>query len=638
MNFLRIVSSDLTPFSGYVKYLHNGRAVSSGAFEKTSARSFELWLPRRWGTSSVSLLICAENGEQVARISAEYTDFDKNSDVYVADISALDLPDGLYFMKLRLLTAAGELYGVKGKGREIVLSESDGGNLFQFSIVDFAYPLHKAYRGGIIYHIFVDRFFRSGKVPVRDDAILLDDWYSEIPEYPPYPGAYLENNTFYGGTLYGIVEKLDYIKSLGTSMIYLSPIFEAYSNHKYDTADYMTVDAMFGGEEALKLLISEAEQRGIGIILDGVFNHTGSDSIYFNKKGRYPSVGAYQSQNSPYYSWFDFKSYPDDYTCWWNIEILPRINPSVKECAEYFVGKGGVIEKYAKMGIAGIRLDVADELSDEFIARIKKTLYKNRADSILYGEVWEDASNKIAYGKRKTYYLGKELDGVMNYPYRVGIIDYIRNKSTDLFEYALNEVTFNAPKRVRDMQMNLLGTHDTERIITVLAGRSAAGCSNKELLSVRLSDEERGVGENRVKLAYTILATLPGIPAVFYGDEVGLEGYKDPFNRRPFPWRSMNENILAHYRKIGEIRKGTDAYVDGDFELLSLTRDVLAFKRTKGNSSYITLVNNSSSPITVKLSGRSEELIFGSKGSSFAVPSESAHIYKTNSKTEIEIV
>lgn len=192
-----------------------------------------------------------------------------------------------------------------------------------------------------------------------------------MPEYPAYPGAPLKNNRFYGGTLLGIIDKLEYIRSLGVDTIYLSPIFDAASNHKYDTADYMSVDSMFGGEKAFKALIKKAHEYGIGIILDGVFNHTGSDSIYFNKYGHYKTLGAYQSKKSKYYSWYDFKNYPDEYTAWWGIDILPRIHPDKPDCRKYFVGKDGVIAKYASMGIDGFRLDVADELSDDFIAEIK---------------------------------------------------------------------------------------------------------------------------------------------------------------------------------------------------------------------------------------------------------------------------
>jgi glycosidase len=227
--------------------------------------------------------------------------------------------------------------------------------------------------------------------------------------------------------------------------------------------------------------VSEAKEKGIGILLDGVFNHTGSDSVYFNQKGRFPSIGAAQSPDSPYYSWYHFYSYPDSYECWWNIDILPRINPGEPSCAAYFVGEGGIIDRWASIGIAGMRLDVADELPDDFIANIKARLSLKNPESLLYGEVWEDASNKIAYDKRKQYYLGNELDGAMNYPLRDGILRYLREGNVSSMRYYIDEVMPNTPRRILHTQMNLIGTHDTLRAITALVGESPEGHTNAEL-------------------------------------------------------------------------------------------------------------------------------------------------------------
>ena len=638
MNFLRISPSDISYSKGKITYLHDGKDIGSGAFELKEKATLRILLPRFVGAVSVCLSIYSESLSLISEEKLELADFDYQNDTYLLDVSALSLPTGLYFMRLQLDTPAGVLYGVKGKATEIIFKERDEGNSFQFSLVDFKYPFPDKYIGGTIYHVFVDRFFRSGNGPVREDAIIIEDWDNGIPEYPEYPGAHLENNTFFGGTLFGVAEKLDYIKSLGVNLIYLSPVFEAYSNHKYDTGDYMRVDAMFGGDEALKMLIQEAESRDIGIILDGVFNHTGSDSIYFNRRGRYGNIGAYQSKSSPYYNWYDFQSFPEKYTCWWGIEILPRINPDVKECGDFLAGNGGVIEKYAKMGIAGFRLDVADELSDNFIKRIKSTLSKSDAPTLLYGEVWEDASNKIAYDTRKKYYLGDELDGVMNYPLRVGIIDFLKKGNCSALEYALTDVMFNAPKRIRDMQMNLLGTHDTERIITILSGDSSEGKSNRELSTLYLTEEQRNTGRALVKLAYTILATLPGLPTVFYGDEVGLEGYKDPFNRRPYPWNNPDAEIRNFYIKIGNIRSTSFVFGDGDFRLIHIDNKLLIFERSKGGKSYITAVNNSDTAVTLKFEKRVKALLTELNTQSVKLGAKSAEIIKTVEFNNIEII
>jgi glycosidase len=382
---------------------------------------------------------------------------------------------------------------------------------------------------------------------------------------------------------------------------------------------------MFGGDDALSELITEAKKRGIGIILDGVFNHTGADSIYFNRYGTYPTLGAYQSKQSDFYGWYTFNSHPDDYVSWWGIEILPRINTGNPSFESFILDK--VIPKYRDMGIAGMRLDVADELSDDFIKRIKKAL-SEKGDTLLYGEVWEDASNKIAYGKRKRYYLGKELDGVMNYPLRDGIIRYIKKADASALLYALNDVTDNAPKHIRDVQMNVLGTHDTERILTVLGGECAEGKSNKELSSLRMKNEEREYATVLLKSAYTVIATLPGIPSVFYADEAGLEGYSDPFNRMPYPNSPCNE-LLSHYRKIGEIRRNASVYADGNFELIVLTEELLAFSRYKNKDVYLTVYNNATVPYSVDFEKATEELTEGVKTKHHRIPPKTAKIFKT---------
>ena len=617
MNPYRIDRRDLEFAKCKIVYLHDGKDIGSGAFDNTKNAEIRILLPRTVGAVSVSVNVFNESFSEEKSYKCNHI----SSDLYLDTYSFF--PDrsvvGLFFFDFKIISAAGMLFGKKGKGRDLRLSSDRNGDCFQLSMCDFKYPEPKSHYGGIIYHVFVDRFCRGGKVKKRKDAILIKGWEGEIPEYPEYPGAHLENNTFFGGTLYGVIEKLDYLKSLGTTAIYLSPIFEAYSNHKYDTGDYMKVDDMFGGDKAFEMLIKEARLRNIGIILDGVFNHTGSDSKYFNAKARYDDIGAYQSQKSDFYSWYDFQSFPDKYTCWWGIKILPRINPDIPECGNYIAGEKGVIEKYASMGIGGFRLDVADELSDDFLSKIKCTLFKNAKDSILYGEVWEDASNKIAYDKRKKYYLGKELDGVMNYPVREGIISFLKNNDPSLLDYALNEVMFNAPKRVQDAQMNLLGTHDTERIITILAGKPAEGKSLAELSVTHLSETEKRIGVSLVKAAYTILATLPGIPAIFYGDEVGLEGYKDPFNRKPYPWNTGNAEIRDHYIKIGKIRRSSSVFCEGSFQLHKLDRESLIFERASGKERLLTAVNISRKPLTLDFSNEVFALISDNKSKTISI-------------------
>lgn len=579
-------------FLGKVTYIVNNVETSSGAFDLHSECFGKIYVPTAIGAVCVQVLIYNEGEDEcIYREIAEWTSLIEGYDVYTFSIPTKKISTGLYFYEIQITCAYGVIYSTLCYD-DLIFDYKPFNKKIQFSLSNFKYPLPKKFLGGIIYHIFVDRFRKGGDVPIKDGAILIDNWDDGIPEYPEYPGAYIKNNTFFGGTLYGVKDKLYYLKSLGVNILYLSPIFQSPSNHKYDTSDYMRVDEMFGGDEGLSELIEAAEAEGIGIILDGVFNHTGADSIYFNKYSTYNNLGAYQSKESPFYSWFNFYDYPTKYECWWNIDILPRINTENCDCSSYFLGHRGVIDKYASLGILGFRLDVADELSDEFIRGIKERLSSKIRAPLLYGEVWEDGSNKIAYGRRKSYYLGDELDGVMNYPLRRGILSYLRDSETDALRYALTEIINNAPHRIRHFQMNILGTHDTERVLTVLGGVDL-DISNTEKRATRLSNEERAIAVKLLKMAYTILMTLPGIPAIYYGDEVGLEGYSDPFNRMPFPWGMEDKEILDFVRLLSDIRRKHNVYKLGDFKLYELNSTRLIYSRKSKTNAYITIVNNS---------------------------------------------
>lgn len=616
---------------GKVYFAHGDKISSSSAFEISEASLVRILLPRLLGVVFASVRIFSESlDREVSRYDCVWTDSKGELDVYEAYINTELLGVGLYFFMIELDTQHGRLYGYRCADKLIFSDEYKLNSLYQLSISDFKYKKSEKKLGGIIYHVFVDRFNRGGTAKIKPGVIMDDDW-RVIPEYPAYPGAPLKNNHFYGGTLWGIADKLDYIASLGVDTLYLSPIFDAASNHKYDTGNYMAVDSMFGGDEAFVNLIEKAKEKGIGIILDGVFNHTGSDSIYFNREGNYDSKGAYQSPMSEYFSWYDFQSYPDKYTCWWGIDILPRIHPDKAACRKYFVGKDGVIEKYARMGIDGFRLDVADELSDEFIALIKKKLNQYNKSSVLYGEVWEDGSNKIAYDVRKKYYLGSELDGVMNYPVREGIIEFFTTHNTSALLYALTDIIDNAPSRIRNMQMNLLGTHDTERILTVLGGEHSDGRSNEYLSRKKMNDLERGTAKRRLRMAYTVLATIPGIPTIFYGDEAGLEGYHDPFNRMPYPWGREDNNLINYYRQIGRIRLENDVYKEGEFRLLDIDENTLVFERYDEEYSYITFVNNSTQNKKVEFSLSATALCWDGgeyENTTFELPAYTAQIFK----------
>ena len=638
-NLLRISPDEALHRNGEIIYIHNGNRSLSGAFELSEKCEILLKIPRNLGANQVKLNFYNEsNTLYIKSIKAIWSELESVYDVYSVDLSLDSLGVGLYFYNIEITSVVGKVFGFYDKNGIAFGDCSRATPSFQISISDFEYKAPTDLYGGMIYHVFVDRFCR-GKVDKRgykDSDLYIENWDEPIPEYPEYPGAPIKNNYFYGGDLWGLADKLEYINSLGVNMIYLSPIFESPSNHKYDTSDYMKVDEAFGGEEALRNLIFKASEYGISIILDGVFNHTGSDSIYFNKYNSYDSVGAYQSTSSEYYEWYEFQSYPQKYTSWWGIEILPRINPDIPSCRSYLSGKGGVIEKYAKLGIRGFRLDVVDELSDDFIQSVKKRLNEVNTSSVLYGEVWEDASNKIAYGRRKKYFLGNELDGVMNYPLRTGLISFLRYGKIDKLQYALTDIIFNAPKRVRDMQMNLIGSHDTERIITSLGGESPVGKTNEYLSLKSMNDDEYKLGKSLLISAYTVLLTLPGIPSLYYGDEVGIEGYGDPFNRTTFPWGKEDNDLLNHLKKISNIRQSYEVYKEGEYKLIYLDTSVLIFSRYDLSNSYITIINNSDVDMDFTFKKESLSLFTMKKSYTFKVKTKSSTIIKSDIINQLE--
>ena len=575
------------------KYVDGCDLSSNGAFSFDKAVDFKLLVPRRLGTTRVRMHLFGEGIENKFYKCFDFvwTAFDGKLDIYTCNIDMASIGVGLYYYKYEINSPHSTFYGDGKRSNELAQMTNDTDGMIQLLIYQETGNCAKWMHGGIIYHIFVDRFNKSGKCSPKNNVIMNNDWYGGIPQYADVPGGYVENNMFFGGDLYGIIDKLDYIKELGVNCLYLSPIFDAYSNHKYDTGDYMTVDSMFGTEETLDKLIFEAKRRDIHIILDGVFNHTGADSIYFNKFDNYDTLGAYQSKDSSYYEWYNFRSFPDDYECWWDVKILPRVNSNSPSYQDYILGDFGVVEKWMKKGIDGFRLDVADELSDEFLKKLNSRVKSVNPDGIVYGEVWEDASNKIAYGNRKRYFLGNELDSVMNYPLREAIIKYIKFGDSSCFYDTCKMIYSHYPKHNADLLMNLLGTHDTERILTVLGGESSECYTNEQLSTKKLTKAERKRAVALLKLAYTIVATVPGVPCIYYGDEAGMEGYRDPFNRLPYPWGKEDTELLDYYRRINNIRIREPVYKNGLFEIVECNPSLLAFVRYGNSALALTVVN-----------------------------------------------
>ncbi len=450
---------------------------------------------------------------------------------------------------------------------------------WQLTVYEAGYKTPDTYKGGVMYQIFPDRFRNSGtpKENVPSDRVMVP-WDAE-PRWRPDEHGKVWNNDYFGGDLKGIEEKLPYIHNLGVTTIYLNPIFESHTNHRYSTADYSKIDPLLGTEEDFVSLCESAHEYGMKIILDGVFNHTGDDSLYFNKKGRYDTLGAYNSEESPYRNWFNFIHWPDEYESWWGFDTLPEVNERNEEYIEYITGEDGIVAKWLRLGADGWRLDVADELPDFFIEKIHQRAKSVKPDAIVIGEVWEDASNKVAYSERKKYLLGEELDSIMNYPFANAIIGFVGYNDADNFLDRIQTITENYPKEVVDILMNLLGTHDTARIITRLAGEDCNGKDRYWQSEHFLDQESYRFGVKLEKMAAALQYTLPGFPSIYYGDEAGMQGYKDPFNRKGFTWDNINTSLSSWYSWLGLLRKTCPVLQKGQFIPISGSMGCVCYAR-----------------------------------------------------------
>ena len=497
---------------------------------------------------------------------------------------------------------------------------------WQLSVYDSDYTTPEWIMGGAFYHIFVDRFRKFGEHPVKDGAILRNDW-GGVPCYQPDEKGEIKNNDFFGGSMDGVIEKLPYLHELGITCIYLSPIFEAASNHKYDTADYGKIDPSFGDETTFKVLCAEAGKLGIKIICDGVFNHTGSDSVYFNRENNYGDGGAFQTKNSPYYEWYSFSDWPDKYDAWWGIKTLPQVRKDNASFRRFITGENGIIQKWMSLGASGWRLDVADELSDNFLRELRETVKNENPKALIIGEVWEDASNKIAYGNRRHYFEGEELDSVMNYPFKDAIINYVKSGCAEEIREVVESICENYPKPSLDCLMNVLGTHDTERILTVLGGKHFE--TREERAQAALSDCERKHAKSLLFVASLLQFTLPGVPCIYYGDEAGLEGFEDPFSRRCYPWGLEDSELIDWYKELLLARKNCVSFAGGDYRTLRAENGVLIYTRSRNCVKALMVVNMGTEDVSVELSETDVVLIASnceSKNNSLRIFSEGCAI------------
>ncbi|MBQ2934021.1 MAG: glycoside hydrolase family 13 protein [Clostridia bacterium] len=509
--------------------------------------------------------------------------------------------EGLYWYDFRYTSAHGEFFVVKSENSLGVVSQTEGQS-FQLTVYGNDFTTPDWLKGGLIYQIFPDRFYNSGlpKNDVPQDRFICTDW-SKTPEHRQNNGACSLGNDYYGGDLEGIRQKLPYLKDLGVTCIYLNPIFEAHSNHRYNTANYEKIDMLLGCEADLKKLCKDAQKQGIKIILDGVFSHTGDDSIYFNRTGRYGEGGAYRDYNSSYRQWFKFYDYPNGYDAWWGVKTLPETNEDNDSFTDYITGENGILRKYIKLGIGGWRLDVADELPDKFLDKLRTAVKAENKDAYILGEVWEDASNKISYGARRKFLRGSQLDSVMNYPFANAILNFVKYGGGNALSETVHTVLENYPKCAVDTLMNHLGTHDTERVLTRL-GREDSFVGNRDWQArQKLSDYEYKNGIKRLMAAAVIQYTLPGIPSLFYGDEAGVQGFGDPFCRATYPWGNENTELLEFYKKLGQVRKDCKAFIDGNFYTTFADESVVAYIRQSENGSAFIAVNRGKNDATIKI-------------------------------------
>ncbi len=464
-------------------------------------------------------------------------------------------------------------------GKNGLRPDRDGAARWQLTVYeDTATP--DWFGRGVTYQIFPDRFRRTGTPDVSGmvGRRWLHESWDDQPVFRPDEDGQITNRDFFGGSLAGITEKLDYLQSLSVTTLYLNPIFEAASNHRYDTADYRAIDPLLGDEETFRTLCREAHKRGMRVMLDGVFNHTGSRSRYFNADGFYPELGAAQSQDSPYYDWYSFHPWPTDYDAWWGVKTLPAVNEQRPAYRQFiFKGEDSVVRHWLRCGADGWRLDVADELPGDFIAGIRRAIEDEKPDGYLLGEVWEDGSNKVAYSQRRRYLLGRETHGLMNYPLRTALLRWLGGGDAAEFRESMETLRANYPPAAFYGTMNFLGTHDTPRILTLL-GAEHIPAAKEERAAFALSPAQLARGRAKLRLAGMLLYGFPGSPTLFYGDEAGMQGFEDPLNRGTYPWGREDAALLDFFRALGRLRT----------QRLSLQEGSLAYVYAQGGGLVIT--------------------------------------------------
>lgn len=559
--------------------------------------------------NEAKVIINQQGGKNEKELKMEYLYTKENINYFSLNFQFQNI--GIHYFCIKLILN-GEIKWIKfnPKTKSACITEEDF-PYWSITVYDQNFEVPDWAKGKIMYHIMVDRFNKSDKyVPEKMDNRVIRNW-GEMPVWVEDKKSKIHNNDFFMGNLKGIEEKIDYLKELGVEILYLSPICKSQSNHRYDTADYEMVDPYLGENSDLKGLCDSLHKNGMKIIIDAVFNHTGNDSKYFNEYNNYDTIGAFQGTQSPYYNWYRKKE-NGEFEYWWGFKNLPVCDGNNPEWQQYIYGVDGVIDKWFKLGIDGLRLDVADELTDDFIENIRIAVKRNKKDGFIIGEVWENAITKEKDGKQRTYLLGKGLDSVMNYPFTNAILKFVRFGNYEYLTQTITQILNQYPKEVVFSLMNSLSTHDITRAITTLV---ADGIQNNKYNWVwnvpysrkwqfnhdKLSNEKYDKAKKMLKIATTIQYFLPGNPCIFYGDEAGLYGYKDPFNRKCFPWDSIDSELYMFFSNLAKIRNQHKFLQQAEMNIIDADENIFIFERYNEKNKMLIAVNRSEKDIELNI-------------------------------------
>ncbi|GFR39563.1 neopullulanase [Insulibacter thermoxylanivorax] len=467
-------------------------------------------------------------------------------------------------------------FGFTSGGRTIYMTEAGFMNEPPSGVTGvFEYPfLHESdmldppewVKHAVFYQIFPERFANGDP---SNDPENVEPW-----------GGTPQPHNFFGGDLQGVIDHLDYLEELGVNAVYFTPIFEATTNHKYDTSDYKRVDPHFGDTETLQTLVKEAHKRGIRVLLDAVFNHSG---------GQFPPFldVLEKGEQSPYKDWFHILDDPPrvvdgrpTYRAFAFEPHMPKLNTQHPEVKTYLLD----VAKYwiEEVGIDGWRLDVANEVDHQFWREFRQTVKTVRPDAYILGEIWHDSMRWLR---------GDQFDAVMNYPFTYAVLDYFAHRTinAEQFSHRIYAQLAAYPQQVHEAAFNLLDSHDTPRLLTLMNGN-----------------------KRRMKLAVLFQLTFLGTPCIYYGDEIGLDGGADPDCRKCMVWdrEKQDRELFDFYRAAIRLRKSSAALRTGSFRFLKAdaASDVILYERSDGEDQFIIALNNSEQAAEVTLPAPLSEL------------------------------